>query len=296
MKPIHFLLCALLFVACKQKPVTQEEQIISVSIEPQRYFAEKIAGDRFVIHTVVPTGQSPESYDPTSQQMVRIGESLAYFQIGPIGFEQAWIERIKQNNPQVTFFDLSQGMGFLEGEEHEHDHASEEGGHEDAHHHHGATDPHIWSSMEGARLIARNMLEAFVTLDAENSEYYQTNYNSLIAEIDATETTIAELLKPVLSRTFIIYHPALTYFAEEFHLKQLCIEMDGKEPSPAQLKELVDTAVNHNVQVVFIQEEFDQKNAEIIARETRCRLVRINPLAYDWSKEMIHIAEALAHE
>lgn len=295
MKPIHFLLCALLFVACKQKPVTQEEQIISVSIEPQRYFAEKIAGDRFVIHTVVPTGQSPESYDPTSQQMVRIGESLAYFQIGPIGFEQAWIERIKQNNPQVAFFDLSQGMGFLEGEEHDHDHASAEGD-DHAHHHHGATDPHIWSSMEGARLIAHNLLEAFVALDAENNDYYQTNYNSLMAEIEATEATIAELLKPVLSRTFIIYHPALTYFAEEFHLKQLCIEMDGKEPSPAQLKELVDTAVNHNVQVVFIQEEFDQKNAEIIARETRCRLVRINPLAYDWSKEMIHIAEALAHE
>ncbi|MDH6311436.1 zinc transport system substrate-binding protein [Parabacteroides sp. PFB2-10] len=296
MKPIHFLLCVLMLVGCKQKPVTQEEQIISVSIEPQRYFAEKIAGDRFVIHTVVPTGQSPETYDPTAQQMVRIGESLAYFQIGPIGFEQAWIDRIKQNNPQVTFFDLSQGMGFLEGEEHGHDHASEEGGHEDAHHHHGATDPHIWSSMEGARLIARNMLEAFVALDAENSEYYQTNYNNLMAEIDVTETTIAGIVKPLLSRTFIIYHPALSYFAEEFHLKQLCIEMDGKEPSPVQLKELVDTAVNHNVQVVFIQEEFDQKNAELIARETRCRLVRINPLAYDWSKEMIHIAEALAHE
>lgn len=294
MKQLYLLLILCLFVSCKQKAPAGDQPVISVTIEPQRYFAEKICGDKFAIHTVVPVGQSPETYDPTSQQMVKIGESLAYFQIGPIGFEQVWIERIRQNNPSLAFFDLSQGMHFIEGEAHVHSEACEEEGHD--HHHHEGADPHIWSSMEGARGIIRNILDAFITLDAGNEEFYRANYNELLAEIDATEQTIAALLEPLQSRTFIIYHPALTYFADEFHLTQLCIEMDGKEPSPAQLKELVDTASSHNVQVVFIQEEFDQKNAELIASETRCRLVRINPLAYDWSKEMIHIAESLAHE
>ena len=170
--------------------------------------------------------------------------------------------------------------------------------HEKEHHHHhhhpGGVDPHTWSSISGAKVIAKNTLDAFVSLDPENKEYYQANYEQLTKEIGETEKTVSGLLHSLDNKTFIIYHPALTYLANEYGLTQLCIEMDGKEPSPAQLKELVETAREHNAKVVFIQREFDQKNAELIAKETGCRLIPINPLDYDWSKEMIHIAKSLA--
>ena len=134
-------------------------------------------------------------------------------------------------------------MQFVkETEEGEHRHEGHEA--DDGHHHHhaGGIDPHIWSSIEGARVVAWNTLNAFIELDKENTEYYWKNYNDLLAEIDKTEAEIKRLLDPLNDRTFIIYHPALTYFAAEFELVQLCIEMDGKEPSPAQLKQLVMTA------------------------------------------------------
>ena len=137
-------------------------------------------------------------------------------------------------------------------------------------------------------------MNAFIALDPDNTDYFWQNYNKLSDELDKTDAEIKKLLDPLTDRTFIIYHPALTYFAGEFDLTQLCIEMDGKEPSPAQLKQLVETARTNNARVVFIQQEFDQKNAELIARETGCKLTVINPLAYDWPKEMIHIAKALA--
>lgn len=295
MKQIHLLLFLFLLISCNSnKTTTTDENIISVSIEPQRYFAQQIAGDKFKINCVIPQGQNPEAYDPTPQQMVQIGNSKAYLQIGNIGFEQAWMEKIKQNNTHLQFFDLSEGIIILENDDHNEEQDHKASG--DHHHHHGGADPHIWSSISGARTIAWNTLSALIELDKENTSYYWENYNKLIEEIDQTAKTLTELLKPVLSRAFIIYHPALTYFAEEFHFTQLCIEMDGKEPSPAQLKELVDTARNYNVRVVFIQAEFDQKNAELIAKETNCKLVIINPLAYDWSNEMIRIAKALADE
>lgn len=103
-----------------------------------------------------------------------------------------------------------------------------------------------------------------------------------------------QLLQPLAGAAFIIYHPALTYFAREFGLKQLCIELDGKEPSPAQLKQLLETATQSGAKVVFVQQEFDQKNAELIAKETGCRLVTINPLSYNWHDEMIRLATILA--
>lgn len=297
MKYINIALFLLLLVSCTTKQEA-EENIVSVTIEPQRYFAEKIAGDKFKIHTVVPAGQSPETYDPTPQQMVGIGKSVAYLRIGYIGFEQAWMEKIRANNSQMQMFDTSEGLELLtEMAEHDHHDHEESAKHRHEHHHHpGGIDPHIWSSITGAKVVAWNTLQALISLDKENTQYYWKNYNKLVEEIEQTERTISDLLKPVLSRAFIIYHPALTYFAEEFNLTQLTIEMDGKEPSPAQLKELIDLSRNYNVRIVFIQQEFDQKNAELIARETNCRIVRINPLAYEWSKEMIHIAKSLADE
>lgn len=287
------ILSFLLLMACADKQT--DERVVTVTIEPQRYFAEKIAGDKFRINCVVPAGQSPETYDPTPRQMIEVGKSLAYLQIGYIGFEQAWMKNIRENNPDLKFFDTSEGMDLLTDTEeaHDHHHDGEDNG-EHHHHHHGGVDPHIWSSISGAKAIAWNTLNAFLALDPDNTEYFWQNYNKLVDEIDRTEADIKQLLDPLTDRTFIIYHPALTYFAHEFNLTQLCIEMDGKEPSPAQLKTLVETARANNAHVVFIQQEFDQKNAELIAKETGCKLTVINPLDYHWAKEMIHIATALA--
>ena len=292
MKPVSYLilLCSavlLWLTGCTGQPTS--DKMITVTIEPQRYFAEKIAKDKFTIHTMVPAGQNPENYDPTPSQMIKVGQSIAYFKIGYIGFEKAWMENIASNNPQLKLFDLSEGMPLIKGEEHVHEHDGERIVHK------GETDPHIWNSIKGARIIAQNMLKAFIHLDKENETFYRRNYEEVMREIDGIESKVKAELDGLENRTFIIYHPALTYFANEYNLKQLCIEMDGKEPSPAQLKHLIDTARAHQAKVVFIQKEFDGKNAMLISQETDCQLITINPLDYHWDMEMIQIAKALSN-
>lgn len=292
MKRIHcwiYLLLAIVGLSACQGKKEGGTRTISVTIEPQRYFAEKIAGDLFHINCVTPAGQSPETYDPTPQQMVQISQSQAYFRIGEIGFEQAWMKNLQSQNPDMVVFDLSEGMELIKNEEEAH-----EEGEAHPHHHHGSVDPHIWTSISGARVIAQNTYQAFIKLDPENQEVYRAGYQRLIEEIDSTEAEMKQLLQPLAGTAFIIYHPALTYFAREFGLKQLCIELDGKEPSPAQLKQLLETATQSGAKVVFVQQEFDRKNAELIAKETGCRLVTINPLSYNWHDEMIRLATILA--
>lgn len=292
MKRIHcwiYLLLAIVGLSACQGKKEGGTRTISVTIEPQRYFAEKIAGDLFQINCVTPAGQSPETYDPTPQQMVQISQSQAYFRIGEIGFEQAWMKNLQSQNPDMAVFDLSEGMELIKNEEEAH-----EEGEAHPHHHHGSVDPHIWTSISGARVIAQNTYQAFIKLDPENQEVYRAGYQRMIEEIDSTEAEMKQLLQPLAGTAFIIYHPALTYFAREFGLKQLCIELDGKEPSPAQLKQLLETATQSGAKVVFVQQEFDQKNAELIAKETGCRLVTINPLSYNWHDEMIRLATILA--
>jgi ABC-type lipoprotein release transport system permease subunit/ABC-type Zn uptake system ZnuABC Zn-binding protein ZnuA len=279
-----------------------KEQCVAVTIEPQRYFAEKIAGDRFSVFTVVPVGQSPETYDPAPHEMVRIARSKAYLLIGRIGFEQVWMETIRENNPQLTFFDLSEGVQWVKSEEsedadeHDEHEAAHDGEHGRHHHHHDGVDPHIWNSTRGARIIARNTLQAFVSLDPANETGYRANYRQLLQEIDETERTLHELLDTLTHRAFIIYHPALTYFADEFHLTQLAIEAEGKDPSAASLKELVDRARAAQVQVVFVQQEFDRKHAEQVAAEIGARVTVINPLDVHWREQMVALAKNLARQ
>lgn len=282
--PLSFTLL-LLLAACSGTHKGEGKRIITVTIEPQRYFTEAIAGDKFTVVSMVPKGSSPESYDPSPKQLVSLGSSEAYFRIGHIGFESAWMDRLIQNAPKVKVFDLSKGVEFIKEADYAHgDHV-----------HAGGIDPHIWNSTVNAKIIAHNILDALCTLDSAQSPYYKERYAALIQHIEATDSIISSLLieNEYADRAFMIYHPALAYFARDYKLQQICIEEGGKEPSPKQLKELMEAAMNENVRIIFIQPEFDKRNAEIIAEQTGTEIVPVNPLAYEWEEEMIHIAESL---
>jgi len=280
-----FLTAGLIFLlfACSNK--VQKENIITVTIEPQRYFAEKIIDTIFRIECMVPAGTSPETYDPTPAQMAKLARSKAYFCIGHIGFEEVWIEKLKQNYPHIPFFDNSEGISLITGHSHTDGHCNEDG-----------VDPHTWSSPKAARLIVQNMFEALVEINPANEILYNANLQILFEQIDLIDEQITQIIENTSQKAFIIYHPALTYFARDYGLTQYCIEIDGKEPSPEQLKTLIETAKNEGIKTVFIQQEFDKKNAELIAKETGCKLVVINPLSYNWEEEMLRIAQALSDE
>ena len=233
---------------------------------------------------MVPKGSSPETYDPVPQQLVSLGDSKAYFRIGYIGFEQVWMDRLTDNTPHIQVFDTSKDVDLIFEEEEIHG----------DHRHAGGVEPHIWNSTGNALIIARNTYKALCQLDKENEAYYLARYDSLSQRIIQTDSISRETLKePGATRTFMIYHPALSYFARDYGLKQISIEEGGKEPSPAHLKNLIETCRRDNAHVIFVQQEFDTRNAKLIADELGVDVIPINPLSYDWQEEMINIAKAL---
>lgn len=290
-KYIFPLFILLLFMACTSRR-NNDTNVLTVTIEPQRYFLEQIVGDKFKIHTLVPPGSSPETYEPVPSAMIELGNSLAYFKVGFLGYENVWTGKLSENNPNLEIVDCSAGIELVYGGHEHHDHA-----HGEAHHYHDsadAADPHVWSSAKNAVQFSKNMLNAVVELDAENADFYWANFEELRLKITKTDSVLTNLLRDIPSRSFIIYHPALAYFARDYDLEQHSIEFEGKNPSPAQMKELVDLAKAENIKTVFIQQEFDVKNTEVIAKEIGAKSYTINPLAYEWYKELIRIAEILA--
>ena len=282
MRNFIYILIILCLSACKPSAQSEQKPTITVTLEPLRYFTEAIAGDQYEIVSMVPKGSSPETYDPTPQQLVALNKSQAYFRIGHIGFEQTWMDRLASNSPQLKFFDTSEGIDLIRTAGHQHG----------DHYHAGGVEPHVWNSANNAIILAENIYQALCKLDSPNQTYYKERLDSLKLTIQETDKTIRKLLQKA-DRTFLIYHPALSYFARDYGLKQVSIEEEGKEPSPAQLKTLIETCRKENIHVIFVQQEFDVRNAQLIADELGVTIIPINPLSYDWPTEMINVAKAL---
>lgn len=245
-----------------------------VSIEPLRYFAEQIVGDRMIVETLVPAGSSPETFEPTPHQMVALAESRAFVSVGTLGFEQAWLPRIRENAPKLPIFCASDSIDFIA----------------DAN---GVPDPHTWTSPRTAVIMATNILHAVCQIDSANADYYKRNYAALKNRLDKLDADIHKMLADTQHRTFVIYHPALTYFAHEFGLFQIAIEEEGKEPTPESIHNVITRAKTDEAKVVFVQREFNQRNAEIVSKAVGARIETIDPLSYDFCEGMISIARKL---
>ncbi|MFC2118635.1 metal ABC transporter solute-binding protein, Zn/Mn family [Bacteroidota bacterium] len=280
----YFLLLIIILSACEPRKFDQDNRHISVSILPQKYFVEKISGNYFTVNTLVPPGASPATYEPSPRQIKEVSKSVLYIEIGHIGFEQVWMDRMKKINKKMKIIDSSEGVELIGEKQIKHG----------DHFHEGGVDPHTWMSLKSAKIIAKNTYNAIIKIDSSLSKAFVNNYIKLMTEIDEADKYISGLLKPYEGEKFLIYHPALSYFARDYGLTQIALESEGKNPSPAHVKEVTDIAKKNNVKAIFIQQEFDKENAETLASEIDGKIIQINPLSINWLEEMKITAEKLA--
>lgn len=272
------LLAVLLFSSCGRQKKTQAATTVAVSIEPLRYFVDEIAQGKVRAVALVPRGSNPETYEPTPRQMADLAQCTAYLRIKSLPFDANWLPRMQKNLPQMQVMDADNNLTIR----------NESDGH--------TQDPHIWMSTRNAHIITTNMAQALCHVDPANAAFYKVNAERLQKRISLVDSTILTLLAGSRNGTFAIYHPALLYFAADYGLTQLALEKGGKEPTAAQMKMLIQQCRARRVHCIFVQQEFTEHNAEIVAKETGARIVGINPLNYRWDEEMIHIAKELNHE
>lgn len=262
---------------------------ISVSILPEKYFVERIGGDRVRVNVMVGPGDSPHSYEPKASQMAALSNSDVYFQIG-VEFEEAWMERIAGTNPDMKIVDLSQSIAYLPAAAHNED--ADHAGTDDP----DEMDPHIWTSPANSAAISAKIAETLAAIDPQNADTYQVNLAALQADITNLQADITAALEKLDSRKFMVFHPAWGYFADEFDLEQIPIEAAGSEPSARELADLIQQARAKGITVIFAQPEFSTRSADYIASEIGGKVVLISPLAENWLENMRMVAETFAEE
>jgi len=263
---------------------------VAVSILPEKTFVHKIAGDLADVTVMVPPGASPENYDPKPSQMKRLGQAKIYFAIG-VPFERAWLPRFRALNPQMKIVDITEGI-------HKVPMAS--------HHHHSQSpipnsqsrsfDPHVWLSPPLVKTIARNIAEALEKADPNHREIYEKNLAAFLKQIHQTDRRLKKILAPCKGEAMMVFHPSWGYFARTYGLRQIPIEIEGKSPKPRTLAKLIQEAKEEGVSTLFVQPEFSKRSAEIIARSIGAKVVEADPLAADWSRNLLKIARQICTE
>lgn len=284
---LYLIILCVILAGCKGTPQKQADSgktsgtekpavTVTVTISPYKYFVDQIAKGKVNVNVMVSNGNNPETYEPYAQQMMELSKSALYLKVGSIGFEQTWMKKLQDNAPDMKVIDTSVGIKP----------AKTPGGN---------IDPHVWMSCSNARIIASNILKALNELEPKNKAFFEKNYQSLLSIIDKRDSIIKESFKktPDLVRKFVIYHPILTYFARDYQLEQLAIEEEGREPSAAQLKSLIERARKEKIKYCLIQAEFANRNTTTFINESHTKPMDINPLQGDWNWAMQEAAAAV---
>lgn len=285
-----------------------EKLLVGVSIPPQAFLVERLGGKHVDVVTVLRSGESPATFQPTDMEVSKVLRTKLFFRVG-VPFENgAWFKAIGGADSKVTIVDVRKGIALREMVAHRHaeeesaghdDHTHHDHAHHDHAHHdhsedaHSGKDPHIWLAPELLKVQARTMTDALKAADASHAETYEANLANLNAELDKLDAEIKEQLKANKGDKLYLYHPAWGYFCAAYGLEQYAIEIEGKEPTDAELTEIQKRAKQDNVKVIYVQPQIAGRSAEKVAAAIGAEIRKLDPLARDVIANLRSVAESI---
>lgn len=263
----------------------EDSHYVLVSVAPYKAFVENIAGNTVQVGVMVPAGASIHTYEPTPREMLAASKADLWFMTGE-AFEAKAARAFKNHNPAMEFIDLKQGVDLISNDPHY-----------DAQHcckH--CLDLHIWLSPKQAKIQAKAIAQTLIKRYPESRKQYEENLQKFLDQLDALDRSIEATLKPLKNRTILVSHPAYAYFCRDYNLKQLSIEYEGKDPTPHQLTQVMEQARRLQIKTIFIQPQYNNKGARLIADHIGAKVVSLNPYAENYFASMEQIAHAFASQ
>ena len=282
--------CATLLAICLLAlPAGAVEKLpVFVSIAPQKYFVERIGGDHVAVSVMVAPGAGPATYEPRPGQMAALSKAVVYFAIG-VPFEQVWLPRIAAANPAMKIVRTDRGIEKRAMTHHAHDND----GHHEGHTGHAGVDPHIWLSPPLVKLQAATIANALKEADPAHADDYQARADGFFAEIDRLDKALADLFADVRGARFLVFHPSWGYFADAYGMVQVPMEVEGKDPKPGQMRDLIEHARKNRISVILVAPQFSSRSAKVLAEEISGTVAVADPLAENWPDNLRTVARTI---
>ncbi len=263
-----FFFISIILVGCSTETIKPEnisganiegELNIVVSILPQADLVKMLGKDNVQITIMIPPGASPDSYEPTTNQLKNLSKADMYVMVGHLPFESAWSDRILSANPKLLSVDSSKNIDIIDG------------------------DPHIWLSPQLAKKQLSNICKALIEIDKDNEGFYLANLRQAETKLDIMDQEIKNIFADLPKKTFLVYHPAWGYFARDYGLIEMAIEKEGKEPAPGEMAKIINQAKELGIKTVFTSSQHSTRSAEAIAAELQAEVITIDPLPSDYA-------------
>ena len=270
------------FISTTERPFlagAQSKPTVVVTIAPQAAFVREVAGDRVNIVTVLPPGANHETYSPPPQDMAQMSNASLYLALGLPPERSNILPKLTEMNRNLKIIDVQNEVArsyaprFFAPDD---------------------QDPHIWLSPKRAILMVQLTARELSLLDPANRELYAANSQRYVGQIEAAEREARELLSPMANRTFIVYHPAFGYFAEDYNLTMVALEEEGKEADPRRMREVIDMAREKGIKIIFYQEDIDGRQSRTFAEELGGRAEKISPMATNYVDNIRRMARSFA--
>lgn len=266
---------------------------VFASVLPLKTFVEKIGGEHVDVRVMVRPGFNPHTYDPTPQQITALAGTVLFVRAG-LPFEHAWIKRISSANSDMQWLDVRDGITLRTTEAHSHEDHEHYEEHHDHADHSNEPDPHVWTSPLLAGKMLGRIRDKLSELDPAHAAEYARNHDIFLAELELLDHELHELLEPLSNRKFMVFHPAWGYFADRYHLIQVPIEREGKEPGARRITSLIEQARQDQVTVVFVQPQFDKRQAAQVAKAIDGAVIAVDPLAANYVENLRRVGHEFA--
>ena len=266
------LLAAVFVCGCKENNDASQKPVIVVSVLPQAYLVERIAGDSVEVMVMIPPGAGPSTYEPTMKQMAALARATLYLALGHknFPFEKTWLGKMTGQYPKLEVVDASAGSGAR------------------------SEDPHEWVSLRNAKEMASKIAAALGDRIPTYRARFENNLELLLADIDQLDKKVTARFKSLKNRRFYVFHSAWGHLAKDYGLEQVAVEHGHREPSSEELRGLVEKMRADGTKTIFYQPQNSPVSADVLAREIGGRAVAIDPLPRDWLKGMEAATNAIA--
>lgn len=282
MKKLLILITALFLLitaACSddtEANTSADNQKIKVvaSFNPMRELAEIIGGEKVEIHTIIPDKGDPHHYEPKASDLIKLKNAHIFIYNG-LGLE-GWIDKALSSvqNQSLIKVNASKGCNPIYVKD-------------------KTPDPHLWISLKGTQLQAKNIKEALISVSPADKDYFEENYTSFYNKIEELYTEYSEKLQRVQNKRFVTSHAAFGYLCRDLNLSQNSVEdvFAHGEPSAKKLSELVQYCREHNIKTIFVEEAVNPKIAETLAKEVGAKTRIIYTMALKSDKNLIESME-----
>ena len=273
------LLLAALLSGCVSQRESSGQIKVATTIVPLGEFVHAVGGTRVLVTVLVPPGVEPHTFEPSPSQIREVADADIYAENGA-GLE-SWMDNILLVNPHMLVVDTSKGVSLVAGTGETADRGR-------------AMDNHIWLSPRNAMIQVRNICDGLTRVDPTGKDYYSNNRDNYIVKLKELDAYLNSTFAATKKKKFVVLHPAWTYFARDYGLTQIAIDVEEKEPGPRYLTEVVKAAYANNITTVFVEPQYNPKMAEVISNEISGKVVSIDDLAPNYIENLKSVGEKIA--